>query len=121
VWKEGELKFRLTKRAERALLKTADGFVVLTGKAREILFPGCVDTDRRGRPIEVIPCCVDLERFRAAEATPREAARERLGVQGRRVVVYVGALGGFYLTEEMAAFLGEAHRQDPSTYSLILT
>ena len=33
---------------------------------------------------------------------------------GRRVVVYVGALGGWYLTEEMVQFLATAHEQDPS-------
>jgi glycosyltransferase involved in cell wall biosynthesis len=121
VWPENGLNYRLAKRVERRLLAAADGFVVLTEKARDILFPGCSDTDSRGRPVEVIPCCVDLARFEAAAALPREQIRRELGVAGRRVLVYLGALGGFYLTEEMAEFLAAAHRQDASTFSMILT
>ena len=105
VWPENGLNYRLAKRVERRLLSTADGFVVLTEKARDILFPGCSDSDSKGRPVEVIPCCVDLDRFEAAAALPREQIRRELGVAGRRVLVYVGSLGGFYLTEEMAEFL----------------
>ncbi len=121
VWPENGLNYRLAKRVERRLLSTADGFVVLTEKAHDILFPGCSDSDRKRRPVEVIPCCVDLDRFEAAAALPREQIRRALGVAGRRVLVYVGALGGFYLTEEMAELLAAAHRQDASTFSVILT
>jgi glycosyltransferase involved in cell wall biosynthesis len=121
IWPEGGSVYRAVKRAERSCLSASDAFVVLTEKARAILFPGCTDTDSLGRPIEVIPCCVDFERFRAADATSREEMRERLGLTSRRVIVYVGALGGWYLTDEMADFLGFAHRQDKSTFSMILT
>ena len=69
----------------------------------------------------MIPCCVDLARFEAAAALPREQIRRELGVAGRRVLVYVGALGGFYLTEEMVELLAAAHWQDASTFSMILT
>jgi Glycosyl transferase 4-like domain len=44
VWPENGLNYRLAKRVERRLLAAADGFVVLTEKARDILFPGCSDT-----------------------------------------------------------------------------
>jgi glycosyltransferase involved in cell wall biosynthesis len=121
VWPEGGYLFRLTKAAERRLLDAADAFVVLTERARDILFPGCTDTDGRGRPVEVIPCCVDVDRFESAGATAREEARRELGVEGRNVFVYVGALGGWYLTDEMADFLALAHRRDPKTFTLVLT
>ena len=68
VWPADGALYRITKAVERRLLAVADAFVVLTHRAREILFPGCSLTDALGRPIEVIPCCVDLERF--GEATP---------------------------------------------------
>lgn len=119
VWKAGGLLFRIAKRVERRLLDASDGFVVLTEKARDILFPGY--DKPYARPVEVIPCCVDTGRFRAADSHSREALREELGLAGRRVVVYVGALGGWYLTEETADLLAAAHAQDPSTFSLVLT
>ena len=37
------------------------------------------------------------------------------------MIVYVGSFGGWYLTDEMTDFLAVAHKQDPSTFSMILT
>ncbi|MGH9942615.1 MAG: glycosyltransferase [Pyrinomonadaceae bacterium] len=121
VWPEGGYLYRGTKRVERHLFAAADAFVVLTERAREILFPGCADTDARGRPVEVIPCCVDADRFQVAEGLSRADLRRELGVEGRRVVVYVGSFGGWYLTDEMTEFIAAAHRRDPRTFALILT
>lgn len=121
IWPAGGQLYRWTKAAERRLLRAADGFVVLTERARSLLFPACSDTDPSGRPVEVIPCCVDLARFEAAASLSKEEVRSDLGLTGRRVLVYVGALGGWYLTNDMAHFLATAHQQDESTFSLILT
>lgn len=121
TWPEGGFLFRLTKAAERRLLSDSDAFVVLTERARGILFPGCTDTDPRGRPIEVIPCCVDPQRFRAPDGRSRDRVRARLGLDGRRVIAYVGTLGGWYMTESMADFLAEARRGDGSSLALVMT
>lgn len=121
LWPAGGKNYLAVKATERWLLSTADAFVVLTERARDILFASSSDKDQRGRPIEVIPCCVDVERFQSAETEAAECVRRELGLAGRRVIVYVGALGGWYLTDEMAQFLATAHRQDPNTFSLILT
>ncbi|HEX8491233.1 MAG TPA: glycosyltransferase family 4 protein [Pyrinomonadaceae bacterium] len=121
VWPAGGYLYRLAKAGERKLLRAADGFVVLTERARRILFPESETGAKPARPVEVIPCCVDTKRFRAADALSREEVQESLNVSGRRVFVYVGALGGWYLTEEMADFLSIAHQQDESAFSLILT
>jgi glycosyltransferase involved in cell wall biosynthesis len=117
LWPEGGLLYRLTKAAEKKLLKTADGFVVLTEKARKILFPG----GGEGRPVEVIPCCVDAERFRRFDGESRDDLRRKLNLEGRRAVIYVGALGGWYLTNEMAELMALAHYNDASTFSMVLT
>jgi glycosyltransferase involved in cell wall biosynthesis len=121
VWPENGYLYRGLKRVERYLLRTADAFVLLTEKARDIVFPGCSDSDHRGRPIEVIPCCVDFSRFEKFDSTSKEALRPELGLTGRRVIVYVGSFGGWYMTDEMTEFLATAHRQDSSTFSMILT
>lgn len=121
VWPAGGYLYRLAKAGERKLLRAADGFVVLTKQARRILFPESETNATLSRPVEVIPCCVDIKRFRTADALSRDALRGELNVSGRRVFVYVGALGGWYLTEEMAEFLSIAHRLDESAFSLILT
>lgn len=121
VWPENGYLYRGLKRVERYLLRVADAFVLLTEKARDIVFPGCTDTDTRGRPIEVIPCCVDFARFESVEQTPKESLRAELNLSHRRVIVYVGSFGGWYMTDEMTEFLAVAHKQDPATFSMILT
>jgi hypothetical protein len=120
VWPANGYLYRGLKRVERHLLRVSDAFVLLTEKAREIVFPGCTDADDAGRPIEVIPCCVDFERFETVEQT-RESSRAELNLTGRRVIAYLGSFGGWYMTDEMTDFLAVAHNQDPATFSMILT
>ncbi len=121
VWPENGYLYRGLKRVERYLLRTSDAFVLLTEKARDIVFPGCTDTDAAGRPIEVIPCCVDFERFKLADEISRESLREEQKLTGCRVIVYLGSFGGWYMTNEMTEFLAAAHARDPKTFSMILT
>lgn len=124
VWSENGLLYKGAKRVEKWLMKQADGFVVLTEKARKILF-GTEDQrsdvkDRR--PVEVIPCCVDFAaRFPALDSLFRERRREELGFAGRTVYAHIGALGGLYLTKELADFLGSARALDPRAFALFLT
>jgi glycosyltransferase involved in cell wall biosynthesis len=121
VWPENGYLYRGLKRVERYLLKSSDAFVLLTHKARDIVFPGRTDSDQQGRPIEVIPCCVDFERFETAAQISRQSLRHDLNLTNRRVIIYVGSFGGWYMTDEMTEFLSVAHRQDPLTFSMILT
>jgi glycosyltransferase involved in cell wall biosynthesis len=121
VWPAGGYLYRGTKRVERYLLANSDAFVVLTERARAILFADGAEQDARGRPVEVIPCCVDPARFDAAESQARADVRRELGLTERRVFVYVGSFGGWYMTDEMSELLAAAHRQDARTYALILT
>lgn len=124
IWPENGIIFRSVKRVEKWLMKEADGFVVLTEKAREILFSGSVTSgmDKKGRPVEVIPCCVDFEqRFLVDRDELRKNFRKRLGADERLVFVHAGALGGLYLTEQIADFLQAARERDPGTFALFLT
>jgi glycosyltransferase involved in cell wall biosynthesis len=123
VWPENGWLYRSAKRVERWLLKEADGFVVLTEKAREILFPESKATglDKRSRSVEVIPCCVDIEKFGTANAESRREVREELKIGARKVIAYVGSFGGWYLTDKMLDFFAAAREDDPNTFILILT
>jgi glycosyltransferase involved in cell wall biosynthesis len=123
VWPENGILYRNAKRVERWLLKESDGFVVLTEKAREILFPESCRTgfDKQNRAVEVIPCCVDLSRFQMADGDTRQKVRRQIGAQDRYITVYAGSLGGWYLTKETADFYGELKQADKSSFALILT
>jgi len=123
VWPEGGWLYRTVKKVEKWLIGQADGFVVLTEKARNILFPESskTGTDNFGRPVEVIPCCVDLSRFGQPNDHERERRRAELGVSDRFVVSYVGSFGGWYLTDSMIDFFKTAREQRPETFLMILT
>lgn len=87
-WWKGGVLYRLTKMVERWLYRAADGFVVLTEAARgEVPSPG--------KPLEVIPCCIDPARFACDE--PMQIDTDQL------VFIYVGSVGGYYLVDEMKA------------------
>jgi len=116
VWPANGWLYRAAKRVERWLMREADAFVVLTEKAKDLLFKNEV------RPVEVIPCCVDLEtRFATDNETARAEIETRLGTKDRFVVAHVGALGGLYLTNEIVDLIDAARSVDPSTFALFLT
>jgi glycosyltransferase involved in cell wall biosynthesis len=122
IWPENGWLYRVAKRVERWLMREADGFVVLTEKAVEILVhdnPGSAIRDPQC--VEVIPCCVDLERFAGLTAEKRRAMRQELGIEGRRVLVYIGSFGGWYLTDQMVDFFSAARQVVPSVFVMVLT
>ncbi|MEJ7848405.1 MAG: glycosyltransferase family 4 protein [Pyrinomonadaceae bacterium] len=124
IWPENGAIFRAAKCVERGLMKESDGFVVLTEKAREILFPESAPTgfDKRGRPVEVIPCCVDFDRrFSGDPVGERARVREELGLKDRQVIVHVGSLGGSYLSAEIADLMAAARLRRPDVFCLFLT
>jgi glycosyltransferase involved in cell wall biosynthesis len=122
-WKKNGLLYKAVKKIERRLLRESNAFVVLTEKARDILFPESRETgfDKAGRPVEVIPCCVDLKRFTAAGEVSRNEIRDEYDLNGRKVIVYIGALGTWYLVDEMADLLLAAREQDKTVFAMVLT
>lgn len=121
IWRRNGPVYRLVKRAERYLLREADGFVMLTERARAVVFPDAADGQAAGRPIEIIPCCVDTTRFTAPDARTRARAKAALGLSGRRVFVHLGSLDGWVNTEALAAMVAIAAERDPLNFTLILT
>jgi len=112
--------YRHFKRVERTLVAEADQVVSLTRAA--------VEEMRRweevgaGVPMEVIPCCVDLELFRLQEAEARATTRTTLGLPADApVVVYLGSLGTWYLLEPMLIWFREFLRVSPDARLLFVT
>ncbi|OHB71782.1 MAG: hypothetical protein A2V70_04530 [Planctomycetes bacterium RBG_13_63_9] len=106
VWPANGLLFRITKRLERALFGAADAIVVLTERAKEH-FLECYPRETANKPLITIPCCVDLR--------PRTNDSRTLRSQpnGPKTMVYVGKLGGWYMTDAMADFMATAIRMIP--------
>lgn len=124
VWKEDGTIYKTVKFIEKRVMKSSDGFVILTQKARDAVFPESRESgfDKSGRPVEVIPCCIEMDRFdKVFDKPARRGFRKKFDLENRFVVAYVGSLGGLYMTEEIADFYAAAKRQNPQTFALILT
>ena len=120
-WRRGGLKYRLGKAMERVFFRRAAALVVLTETVRaDLAATGGPLASRDPADVTVIPCCVDLDRSPWDEPA-RAALRRARGWSDRRVVVYVGKLGMWYLDAEMARFFARGHRQDPRFFLQLLT
>lgn len=122
-WKKDGWLYRAVKKVERWLLKESDGFVILTERGRDILFPGSRESgfDADGRPVEVVPCCVDFSGFDKMPDETRAEIRSKLNLEDRYVIIYVGSFGGWYMTDEMIDFFAAARKHNPRAFALILT
>ena len=119
-WDPKGLRFRLTKRVEQAILRSADGIVTLTEAIRPILcgFSGLAQRPALP-PWSVIPSCVDLDHFKF-DADARTRIRASLGIHDRPVLVYSGSIGTWYLVDEMLDFFQAARDRWSGLFLLAL-
>ena len=114
-WSRQSGAFRVTAWVEAQARKRAHSIVVLSEKLRD---------DFRQKfgvsaPVEVIPCCVNIEAFQFNPAT-RESCRRELGLVDERLFVYVGKAGSRCLVDEMFAFFKVAQAQIGSSARLLI-
>lgn len=117
LWKEGSLAFRLVKAAEKSLLKRCDAVTVLTRKHFDFN-KGLDYFKKRAIPMEVVPCCVDMNRFKCES---EESLRSELGLSDKFVLMYPGKIGTFYLMKEMLEFYKIMLSTVPNAVFVILT
>ena len=133
-WTRDGLPFRLTKAAQKLAIANADGIVTLTQRVRRVLFDANYTPQNDAEKsiglspvlprdtaiLKVIPCCADLSGIEA-QSDQRDQMRRELGLQDKRVVVYVGKFGGWYLQREMVEWFKVAYERDASWHFLILS
>lgn len=125
LWKLDHFFYRALykkyKKLERTYFSGAAHIISLTHKGKEELI---MNYDVPAGKITVIPCCADMAHFDYHRISNEEqqALRDQLGIApGKKVLSYLGSLGGWYMTDEMLAFFSIMHRQDPETVFLIIT
>ncbi len=118
------LLYRAAKLLEKRLLAAADHVVVLTESAKAILREReaqarLASADIREAPISVVPCCVDLDRYRPL---PRdlEIARSR-NLESSLVIGNIGAFNRRYLAHEMFRFAFHLKSHRPEVRFVYLT
>ena len=119
-WKKGSLSYRLVKFFEAVALKMADSVVVLTNKHHQYLLDMRIFENRMaGSYIEVIPCCVDTDRFRPKGA--KFIQHDSAGLRGDFIFTYLGKIGKHYMLDEMLDFLKIGFEVLPESKFMALT
>jgi glycosyltransferase involved in cell wall biosynthesis len=101
------------------MLQIADAVTVLTKKHLE-LNRQLDSVKNRNIPMDVVPCCVDMQRF-YYDAAKRDAIRRELKIADKFILMYPGKIGTFYLMEEMLDFYSRLLKTVPDALFLILT
>lgn len=97
----GGRQYRGIKAVERLLLRRADAISTLTLRLGRYLRHEYPYANEIAGSIHTIPTCVDLEHFRP-DVPPDPLLQAELS--GHRVLLYLGAIGSYYLPKEMAQF-----------------
>lgn len=100
IWRRGII-YWLAKRVEWLLYRNAAAVVSLTVAGKQVVeeLPAVAG---RGIPIEVIPTCVDTDRF--APKIPDKALMERAGFDGKVVFTFSGSVGTWYALDQTLDF-----------------
>ena len=119
LWKENQTIFKIVKWIERLLLHSADAIVVLTKKHYDLNM-NLPYLKKRNTPMEVIPCCVDLNRFSDNNCAAKETLKDN-NWQGKFIFMYPGKIGTFYLIDKMLDFFNFALTIIPDSLFVLLT
>ncbi len=127
LWSLNNILFRKVyqyfKRKEVELLSEADYTICLTEAARKEIHSWQTIANNP-IPIQVIPCCVDLQLF--SPTTVRQSQlqdlRESLNISPDSfVLLYVGSIGTWYMLGEMLDFFKVLTESKPGAIFLIVT
>ncbi len=124
-WNQQNILFRKIynhyKQKEKDFLLEADAVISLTHAARKELLEQEVYKHLR---VDVIPCCADLHHFDYNQVGLQQVAqlREHLQIgKDKKVITYLGSVGGWYMTKEMFKFMKILMAQHPEFIMLVLT
>jgi glycosyltransferase involved in cell wall biosynthesis len=108
------------KKKEAAYLQNADYIISLTQAGKEEMMNWA--SFHKDIPLEVIPCCTDMEHFSLTSEEAKLKARERLNIKRDDLVLsYLGSIGTWYMLEEMLLFFRQLKRKYANARFLFLT
>lgn len=113
--------YRYYKHKEQQILLSASAVVCLTKMAKDILL---AQEQYCHLQVSVIPCCADLEHFDFHKQDKQDVnlLRKQLPfAPHHKVLVYLGSVGGWYMTGEMFEFFRLLHQSNNEYRMLVLT
>ncbi|MGF1532820.1 MAG: glycosyltransferase [Bernardetiaceae bacterium] len=116
-WRKGSLSYQLLSSLERLQATMATYLVVPTHHTMALV----KGWQPRAKGIFRVPISVDTDKFRFLPEA-RTSLRAELGMDGRRVVLYLGKFGGlYYSVEEVARFSAMMYTRDPNLFFFTIT
>jgi len=115
--------FSYFKKKEIEFLQNADHTISLTENAKQEIL-SWKPFEHHKIPIQVIPCCADLEHFSLERIKPDDQQRLRteLNISTTDFVIsYLGSIGTWYLLDEMMDFFSCLVTQIPRAKFLFIT
>lgn len=115
--------YQFFKKKERRWIAGADAVISLTHKGKEIVDTYQLRTASQ-LPIQVIPCCVDMNHFdrNKIHSDEQDQFIEQLHLrEACPVMTYLGAIGTWYLLEEMLRFFLVFLKTYPEAVLLFIT
>jgi glycosyltransferase involved in cell wall biosynthesis len=114
--------YKFFKRKELEFFKEADYIISLTeaGKKEIIKLVNC----KEQLPIKVIPCCTDMDLFSRENIDENqiEKLKKQLSInQSDFIISYLGAIGTWYMMDEMLHFFSRLVIKKPNAIFLIIT
>jgi len=113
--------YKIYKRKEKEYFAKSTHIISLTNKGKEELVKNYrVVADK----ISVIPCCADLQHFdyRLITEEQKQQVRSKLNIDSsKKVLTYLGSLGGWYMTNEMLDFFAVLKVKIPDAIFLFIT
>jgi len=127
IWKLSNPVYRQVynffKKKEQQFLSMADYTISLTKKGKEIIHTW-KNIKNQPVPIQVIPCCADLDLFseKSVDAGSLQQLRQRFNLTGQEYVLsYLGSVGTWYMLDEMLDFFKVLLRFKPGARFLFIT
>lgn len=115
--------YRYFKEKEKEMLSSADCVISLTENAKKEIESWKLRTKDQ-HEIQVIPCCADLKHFnpKTVNEEAREKMRHKINLPEKvPVICYLGAIGTWYLLEEMLDFFKVFLKRYPDAVFLFVT
>ena len=118
-----QLIYNYFKKKETQLYTDADHTVSLTIKGKEIIHSK-EHIKNNPIPIEVIPCCADLDHFsfKNIDSEKVQEVKNELGITNDDFVIsYLGSIGTWYMLDEMLEFFQQLLQTKPNSKFLFIT
>jgi glycosyltransferase involved in cell wall biosynthesis len=113
--------YKYYKNKEAQYLQHADQIISLThaGKTEMMRWSSYIPFKK---PIDVIPCCADMEHFSLTGKDQKRKGRDLLGIEGDLLVIsYLGSIGTWYMLDEMLEFFKTVKKKYKDAIFLFLT